>query len=108
MKEAGVYRNDVTAGKLILTDNKEFIFRYDDEYFKDHSKPAISLTLPKTIQEHRSEVLFPFFFNMLAEGVNKRLQCRQLQIDEADYFSLLIATASDDTIGAVTVKSLAT
>jgi serine/threonine-protein kinase HipA len=42
---------------------------------------------------------------MLAEGVNKKLQCRQLQIDENDYFSLLTKTACEDTIGCITVKA---
>jgi HipA-like protein len=41
---------------------------------------------------------------MLSEGANKKLQCRQLKIDENDYFGLLLATATHDTIGAVTVK----
>ena len=106
MKEAIVYRNDEPVGRLILTDEKEYVFRYDANYFGNPEKPAISLTLPKKQLEFRSQYLFPFFFNMLAEGVNKRLQCRQLQIDESDYFSLLLATAGDDTIGSVTLKPL--
>lgn len=103
MKEALVYNNGELAGRLTLTDEKEYVFRYTDEYFNSN-KPGISLTLSKKIQEHRSNILFPFFFNMLAEGVNKKLQCRQLQIDENDSFSLLLNTAGTDTIGAITVK----
>lgn len=64
------------------------------------------MTLPKTKQEYRSEYLFPFFFNMLSEGVNKKLQTTQLKIDEEDNFGLLIATAQYDTIGAITVKPI--
>ncbi len=71
----------------------------------DSAKKPISLTLPKTRQEYRSKMFFPFFYNVLAEGMNKRLQCRQLQIDENDYFSLLTHTAGEDTIGAITVKA---
>ena len=41
---------------------------------------------------------------MLSEGVNRKLQCQQLKIDESDYFGLLAATATTDTIGAVTIK----
>lgn len=103
MKEALVYNNGELAGRLTLTDEKEYVFRYDNEYFRSN-KPGISLTLPKSMQEHRSKILFPFFFNMLAEGVNKKLQSRQLQIDENDSFSLLLSTAGTDTIGAITVK----
>ena len=41
---------------------------------------------------------------MLSEGVNRKLQSRQLKIDENDYFGLLVATAQFDTIGAISVK----
>ncbi len=74
----------------------------------DATKPAVSLTLPKTQQEYRGDFLFPFFFNLLSEGVNRKLQSRQLKIDESDYFGLLIATAQHDTIGAITVHPLIT
>ncbi|MCE7864382.1 MAG: phosphatidylinositol kinase [Bacteroidetes bacterium CHB5] len=104
MKVALVYNNGVLAGRLTQTDQQEYTFRYDDAYFLNPTKPAISLTLPKEKQEYKSPVLFPFFFNMLAEGVNKRLQSRQLQVDENDSFSLLLNTAGTDTIGAITVK----
>jgi HipA-like protein len=104
MRTGLVYRNNELAGRLYRTDSGEYVFRYEDEYFVDSSKRSISLTLPKSQQEYRSVQLFPFFFNMLSEGVNKSLQCRQFQIDEEDYFSLLLKTSGEDTIGAVTVR----
>ncbi len=104
MKEAIVYRNQEPAGRLSQTDSGGYIFRYEDTYFQNPLKKSVSLTLSKKIQEYKSDTLFPFFSNMLSEGVNRRLQCRQLQIDENDDFSLLLATAETDTIGAVTIK----
>lgn len=104
MKQALVYNNNELAARLTLTDEREYVLRYDDAYFLDSSKHGISLTLPKNQQEYTSKILFPFFFNMLAEGLNKRLQSRQFQIDENDDFSLLLSTAGSDTIGAVTIK----
>jgi HipA-like protein len=98
-----VYRNEDLAGELFRAKDGTYCFRYENHYFADPEKPAISLTLPKTQQEYNSRHLFPFFFNLLSEGVNKQLQSRQLQIDEQDYFSLLLATARYDTIGAVRV-----
>ena len=68
--------------------------------------PAISLTLPKTEEKFKSNLLFPFFFNMLSEGVNRKLQSLYLRIDENDHFGLLAATAQTDTIGAITVKPI--
>lgn len=104
MRKAEVYRNGTLAGFLTEENRKLYVFRYDDAYFTDPDKAAISLTLPKTQREYKSEYLFPFFFNMLSEGVNRKLQSTQLRIDEEDNFGLLMATAQVDTIGAITVK----
>ena len=101
-----IYRNGIFAGILTEENRKSFVFKYDNIYFNDNNLPSISLTIPKTKQEYRSEFLFPFFFNMLSEGVNKQLQSTQLKIDENDSFGLLMQTAQYDTIGAITVKSI--
>jgi serine/threonine-protein kinase HipA len=102
-KEGIVFVNDEEAGNIGYH-HSQYIFKYSDDYFNDSRKKAISVTLPKTQQEYKSKTLFPFFFNMLSEGVNRKLQCRQLQIDENDYFGLLLATGGSETIGAVSVK----
>ena len=104
MRKLEIYRNGVLAGTLIEESQRQFIFIYDENYFNDPTQPAISLTLPKNQKELRSNYLFPFFFNMLSEGVNRKLQSTQLRIDENDNFGLLMATAQYDTIGAITVK----
>ena len=104
VRSVEVYRNSVLAGILREEDNRHYTFRYDDKYFNDPSTQPISLTLPKTSQEYKAAHLFPFFYNMLSEGVNRKLQSRTLRIDEEDDFGLLAATARYDTIGAVTVK----
>ncbi len=101
-----IYRNGILAGTLTEENRQHYVFRYDDNYFNDANKPPISLTLPKTQKEYGSNFLFPFFFNMLSEGANRKLQSTQLRIDEEDNFGLLAATAQYDTIGAVTVKPI--
>ena len=106
MRQAQVFRNGIFAGVLTEEHKSSFFFRYDDAYFNDSDKAAISLTMPKTKQEYTSKFLFPFFFNLLSEGVNRKLQNRQLKIDEADHFGLLLATAQYDTIGAITVEPM--
>jgi serine/threonine-protein kinase HipA len=106
MKQAQVYINRILAGILTKQDNGHYTFRYDDAYFNNDFCSAISLTLLKTQQEYHSKILFPFFFNMLSEGVNKQVQLRQFKLDEDDYFGLLLATAGNDTIGAITVKEI--
>jgi HipA-like protein len=106
MRAALVFQNGILAGTLTEEGPGEYVFRYEPGYLRDPAMRPISLTLPKSHQEHRSRHLFPFFFNMLAEGVNRNLQSRQLRIDENDNFGLLLATAQYDTIGAVTLKPI--
>ena len=106
MRKVEVFRNGVLAGILSEETRDRYVFRYDDSYFNDSSKPAISLTLPKTRNEYTSGYLFPFFFNMLSEGVNRKLQSGQWKIDEEDDFGILMQTAQYDIIGAITIKSL--
>lgn len=106
MRAMEIYRNGTLAGRLTEENRQHFVFRYDENYFNDANKPAISLTLPKTQKEYSSEFLFPFFSNMIAEGENKKIQSRLLRIDEKDQFGLLLSTATADTIGNITVRKI--
>jgi len=104
MRQADVLYKKEIAGLLTQLDNGSFTFKYNDQWFKDKNKPAISLTLPKTQQNYHSKHLFSFFYNMLPEGSNKQTVCFENRIDTKDYFGILITTAKKDTIGAVTIK----
>ena len=106
MRVAEVFTNGVLAGTLSETDEGKYIFKYDNAYLLDSRNRAISLSLPKRKEAFIADELFPFFYNMLSEGANKALQCMTLKIDENDAFGLLLATANNDTIGAITVKKL--
>lgn len=99
-----VYYNGIAAGTIEKDSNGTYVFQYNDEYFHNSSYPPISITLPKTAQQYRSEKMFPFFYGLLAEGINKDIQCKLLRIDEEDDFTRLLKTAGSDTIGAITVK----
>jgi serine/threonine-protein kinase HipA len=72
----------------------------------DSGNRPISITMPFRKETYESKELFPVFINMLSEGMNKRMQCRMLKIDENDYFSLLLATAKEDSIGPITIKEI--
>ncbi|GAB4014031.1 HipA N-terminal domain-containing protein [Spirosoma migulaei] len=106
MRKANVLFKDEAAGILSQHDDSTFTFRYYDAWYTQSDKPGISLTLPKNKQEYHSNYLFPFFYNMLPEGSNKRVVCTYNRIDKDDYFGLLMATAKNDTIGAVRVIKL--
>ena len=103
MQAGTVFVNGVQAGLLQLTDAGKYVFRYEDMYFVNAAMPPVSISLPKNSQVHESDTLFPFFYGLLAEGVNKEIQCRLLKIDEQDDFTRLLKTAATDTIGAVTI-----
>ena len=106
MRSAQVFNNQRLAGMLTEASPHDYIFKYEDAYFKDNDAPAISLSLPKTIQEYHSERLFPFFANMLSEGHNRRVQAAIHKLDIKDDFGFLLATAQTDTPGAITVKAI--
>lgn len=106
MMKAQVLWNGQIAGILTQMDSSHYEFEYADAWLADSTKPAISLTFPKSEKKFQADHLFPFFFNMLSEGVNRKLQSRVLRIDEKDHFGLLLATSSKDSIGAVSVVPL--
>jgi serine/threonine-protein kinase HipA len=81
-------------------------FIYDEAYISTAGSRPISITMPFLKSVYESDTLFPVFINMLSEGANKRIQCRMLKIDENDYFGLLIATAKEDSIGPITIKTI--
>lgn len=103
MRKARILYKNEEAGILIQHDNGSFTFKYENSWMSDASKPAISLTLPKSQQQYRSDFLFSFFYNMLPEGSNKQIVCKLNKLDSNDYFGLLLTTAKNDNIGAIKV-----
>ncbi|AII51633.1 HipA N-terminal domain-containing protein [Hymenobacter sp. APR13] len=101
---AEVYYNEQLAG-ILRRSESQFSFRYTADYVSS-SLPPISLTLPKREGAFVSPVLFSFFFGLLAEGVAKDIQCRELKIDEQDDMLRLVKTAYSETIGAVTIREI--
>ena len=104
MQRAKVFRNNIFAGLLTKLNEKEYVFVYDKEYLKLPNKKPISLTLPLQEEEFKSNHLFPFFYNLLAEGKLKDIQCKELRIDKDDDFSRLILTTKENTIGSITIE----
>jgi HipA-like protein len=105
-RKAAVYNNGVLSGILEKNDEKEYVFIYDEDYISNPNTYPISHSMPKSKRVYTSDKLFPFFFGLLSEGVNRKTQCRLLRIDENDHFSLLLMTANSDTIGSITIKAL--
>lgn len=106
MRQAKIFYKNEEAGLLTQHDDGSFNFRYHDSWIADSTKNGISLTLPKNKQEYYSKTIFPFFYNMLPEGANKQVVCKNNLMDANDYFGLLITAAKNDSIGAVTVVKI--
>jgi serine/threonine-protein kinase HipA len=103
MRKAAILFKDKEAGELTQHDDGTFTFAYIDYWIEDNGKPDISLTLPKAQKVFHSISLHPFFYNMLPEGSNRQVVCKQMGLDPADDFGLLMANARYDAIGAVRV-----
>lgn len=106
MRAVDVYCKGIYAGRLTEYSDHRYVYRYDEEYYNNHSLPPISLTLPKTNREYVSSRLFPFFTNLLPEGANRKVQCRLFKLDEKDFFGMLMATDGMDMIGDVSIKKV--
>ena len=100
-----VLYNGRPAG-LLAKEKGLYRFTYDETYRSTAGNRPISITMPFRKEAYESKELFPVFTNMLSEGMNKRMQCRMLKIDENDYFSLLLATTKEDSIGPITIKQI--
>ena len=105
MRSLEVHKAGHFAGVLVERSRQCYEFIYDEQYVQ-MPYPPVSVTLLKRIEPYHSEVMFPFFMNMLPEGVNRRTICRVRRIDENDYFGLLMAFAGKDIIGDVKFKVL--
>ena len=56
MRKAKVFNNETLAGMLLENENG-YEFIYDDFYFLDNTKPAISLTISKKIYKKVKYIL---------------------------------------------------
>ncbi|CAM3390845.1 HipA N-terminal domain-containing protein [Empedobacter stercoris] len=106
MRVAQILYKGERAGVLTQLDNGSFHFIYNEDWISDDSKPSISLTLPKSQIEFKSQALFPFFYHLLPEGVNKRMICKTYKIEEDDAFGILLQASKVDTVGAVTIERM--
>lgn len=106
MKSANIFRKNVHVGVLTKYDDGTFSFNYIENYIESEDAVSISVNFPVSSYVYKSEYLFAFFFNMLAEGNVKKAQCRSMKIDENDSFTRLLKTAKDDVIGSITVEEI--
>lgn len=106
MRKGAVFVHGNYAGELKEISPRQYVFDYDEQYCNSQDAHPVCLAMPLSQRHYESETLFPFFSNLLSEGENRQLQARLHRVDEKDDFGILLSTASFDTIGCVTIKSV--
>ncbi|MBU1087856.1 MAG: HipA N-terminal domain-containing protein [Candidatus Omnitrophica bacterium] len=102
-RKGQVFFNDDLAGDIKET-SEGYIFEYNEEFLKENI--GISVSLPPRREPYVSKELFSFFRGLLPEGWYLGIVCAAQKVDRNDLFGLLLATTSEDTIGAVTVRKV--
>lgn len=101
VRKAQVFYDNELAGYL-LEESGGYTFQYDSDFLKKGIPVSTSL-LPRQ-ESYHSDELFPFFKGLLPEGWYLNIVCATQKVDSKDSFGLLLASASGDTIGAVTIR----
>lgn len=101
MRKANVYNHGILAGFLIQTDQKEYVFHYEEQY----EGPPISLTMPVKNKSFEFKHFPPFFEGVLPEGSLLKALLQTTKTDQYDFFSQLMIVGND-LIGSVTVKEI--
>ena len=102
MRSGWVYYKEWLAGEISETNEGEFIFRYDENYVREHPNAPISLTMPVTENPYHEKRLFPFFEGLIPEGWLLDVATKNWKIKANDRMGLLLACCQN-CIGAVSV-----
>ena len=102
MRRANIYYKELLAGKLTETNEGEFVFKYDDQYVKNHPGEFITFTMPVANKPYIEKRLFPFFEGLIPEGWLLDIASKSWKINPNDRMGLLLACCQN-CIGAVGV-----
>ena len=102
MRSANIYYKELLAGKLTETNEGEFVFKYDDQYVKNHPGEFITFTMPVANKPYIEKRLFPFFEGLIPEGWLLDIASKSWRINPNDRMGLLLACCQNCN-GAVSV-----
>jgi serine/threonine-protein kinase HipA len=105
MRQGKVYYKNYLAGIITETNEGEYVFRYDEQYVKDHPKEFITFTMPVTNNPYTENRLFPFFEGLIPEGWLLNIASKNWKINKSDRMGLLLACCKN-CIGAVSVQPI--
>jgi serine/threonine-protein kinase HipA len=107
MRQANIYYQDNLAGVLTETDEGDFVFRYEENYVKEHPNDFITFSMPVSDVPYREKRLFPFFEGLIPEGWLLDIASKNWKINRNDRMGLLLACCKN-CIGAVSVEPIIT
>lgn len=102
MRKGKVYYKEYLAGIITESNEGEFIFRYDEQYVKEHPSEFITFTMPVANKPYTEKRLFPFFEGLIPEGWLLDIASKSWKINQNDRMGLLLACCQN-CIGAVSV-----
>ena len=102
MRSAQIYYKELLAGKLVETNEGEFVFQYDEQYVKNHQDEFITFSMPVSNRPYSEKRLFPFFEGLIPEGWLLDIAAKGWKINPNDRMGLLLACCKN-CIGAVSV-----
>lgn len=105
MRQARIYYQEKVAGILTETDEGDYLFRYEDDYIKEHPNDFITFSMPVTEAEYREKRLFSFFEGLIPEGWLLDIASKNWKINKNDRMGLLLACCRN-CIGAVSVEPI--
>lgn len=103
--QAEVRLRDERVGILIRQSDKNFLFKYDDQYLKQKDAVAIAIGFPLEKGEFLSPRLHPFFDNLIMEGWLLNQTEKKFHIDKKNRWGLLMLVGANP-IGAVSIYAL--
>lgn len=102
MRGGNVYYKDFLAGLIKETDEGEYIFKYDEQYVKEHPNEFITFNMPVTDKPYIDKRLFSFFEGLIPEGWLLDIASKNWKINRNDRMGLLLACCQN-CIGAVSI-----
>lgn len=105
MRQASVLYDKLVAGKLIETDDGEYIFQYDVVYLEGKESEPITLTMPLRSEPYKDKRLFAFFEGLIPEGWLLDIASKNWKLNPNDRMGLLLACCQN-CIGAVSIQAI--
>jgi serine/threonine-protein kinase HipA len=105
MRQAKVFYQDYLSGTLTETNEGEYVFKYDNNYVREHPQDFLTFSMPVRTEPFIENRLFPFFEGLIPEGWLLDIASKNWKLNRNDRMGLLLACCKN-CIGAVSVEPI--